>query len=105
MDERRVDFGSRQWRTPLPGARYKAFQQDDRRLRLVEFIKGFVEPDLCTRGHVGYVLAGEMDVDFDGEIVRYSAGDGIVIAKGEENRHKATVITDVVTLILVEDVE
>ncbi len=105
MDKRRIDFGSLAWQTPLSGARFKACQQDNRRLRLVEFTNGFTEPDWCAKGHVGYVLEGEMDVDFDGKIVRFSAGDGLMIPNGEQNRHKATVITDVVKLILVEDAE
>ena len=54
---------------------------------------------------MGYVLAGEMDVDFSGQVVRFSAGDGVLIPQGEKHRHKATVITDVVRLILVEDAE
>ena len=90
MDERRIDFGSLSWQTPLPGARYKASQQGNRRIRLVEFEKGFVEPDWCMKGHVGYVLSGEMDVDFDGQVVRFSEGDGLMIPRGEENRHKAS---------------
>jgi quercetin dioxygenase-like cupin family protein len=105
MDQRRIDFGSLVWQTPLPGVRYKAFQHGNRRIRLVEFSKGFVEPDWCRKGHMGYVLSGEMDVDFDGHVVRFSAGDGLVIPAGEENRHKARVLTDVVRLFLVEDAE
>ncbi len=105
MDERRIDFGALPWQTPVPGARFKASQHDQRRMRLVEFSRGFVEPDWCRKGHMGYVLSGEMDVDFDGQIVRFSAGDGVAIPAGDENRHKATVITDVVRLILIEDVE
>jgi len=105
MDERKIDFASLHWQTPLPGARYKTAQQGNRRLRMVEFTEGFVEPDWCVEGHIGYVLEGKMDVDFNGEIVRYSAGDGLMIPMGEENQHKATVITDVVKLVLVEDAE
>lgn len=105
MNKQRIDFGSLDWQSPLPGARYKAVQQGSRRLRLVEFTKGFVEPDWCTKGHVGYVLDGEMDVDFDGETVRFRAGDGLMIPEGREHRHKATVVTDVVKLVLVEDAE
>jgi len=105
MDERKIDFGALEWRTPLPGARCKAAQQDNRLLRLVEFTKGFVEPGWCTKGHIGYVLEGEMDVDFGGEVVRYSTGDGLMIPEGKEKRHKVTVVTDVVRLILVENAE
>ncbi len=105
MKEQKVDFESLEWQTPLPGARFKVFQQGDRRLRLVEFTKGFVEPDWCTKGHIGYVLEGEMDVDFDGSIIRYSAGNGLFIPCGLKSRHNASVRTDVVRLILVEDAE
>ena len=65
----------------------------------------FVDPEWCRARHVGYVLSGEMDVDFDGEVVRYRAGDGILIPGGEAHRHKATVVSDGVTLFLVEDAE
>lgn len=105
MDKRRIDFRSLAWQIPLPKARYKASHHGSRRIRLVEFEKGFVEPDWCKKGHIGYVLNGEMDVNFDGQVVRFSTGDGLAIPAGEENRHKATVITDVVRLILVEDAE
>ena len=105
VNARKIDFRILDWQSPLPGARYKAAQQEGRRLRMVEFTKGFVEPDWCTKGHIGYVLDGEIDVDFNGTIVRFTAGDGVMISKGEENRHKATVVTDVVRLILVEDAE
>ena len=103
MDDQRIDFGSLAWQSPLPGARYKAYQRGNRRLRLVEFTKGFVEPDWCTRGHIGYVLHGEMTVDFAGHVVRFSAGDGLFIPEGEENRHKATVIPDSVEEVILSD--
>jgi mannose-6-phosphate isomerase-like protein (cupin superfamily) len=65
-------------------------------------MKGFVEPGWCTRGHVGYILEGQAEVDFDGEIIRFSAGDGVFIPEGEENRHKLTVLSEFVRMILVE---
>lgn len=35
--------------------RYKTFERDNRRVRLVEFTREFVEPDWCCKGHVGQV--------------------------------------------------
>ena len=104
MDRCKVDFDALEWQRPLPGARMKAFESGGRKLRLVEFARGFREPDWCRKGHIGYVLQGEMDVSFDGESVRFKEGDVIFIPPGEENRHMATVLTDVVRLVLVEDV-
>ena len=105
MTEYRVDFELLEWQTSLPGARFKAFQQGDRTLRLLEFAEGFVEPDWCTKGHIGYVLEGQLDVDFDGRIVRFSAGNGFFIPAGAESKHKASALTQVVRLLLVEDAE
>jgi hypothetical protein len=103
MEKCKVDFASLPWQCPLPGARFRVFQQGSRKLRLVEFTREFAEPDWCTKGHVGIVLEGELEIDFDGSVVRFSAGDGIFIPDGTESKHKASVITDMVRLILVED--
>ncbi len=46
-----------------------------------------------------------MDVDFTGSCIRFSAGNGLFIPSGPKSRHKASVLTDVVRLILVEDAE
>ena len=103
MANRKIDFGALDWQSPLPGARFKSYEQAGRTLRLLELTEDFVEPEWCTKGHIGYVLEGQMEVDFDGEVVRYSAGDGIFILPGEEHRHLAKVLSEVVRLILVED--
>ena len=104
MEKCKVDFDSIAWECPMKGVRFKAFNQDGRRLRLVEFSKEFVEPDWCVKGHIGYVLDGEMEIDFDGEIVHIGPGDGVFIPPGEEHKHIGKVLTDVARLILVEDV-
>jgi len=102
MERYRVDFGSIPWEQPAPGVRFKAHEQDGRKLRLAEFTKGFVEPDWCTKGHVGYVLEGEMEVDFRGQTVAFRAGDGLFIPPGSEHGHKARVLSDTVKVVLVE---
>ena len=88
---------------PAPGLRFKVYQQGSKRLRLAEFAREFVEPDWCTNGHVGYVVEGKLEIDFSGEIEVFHAGDGIFIPPGEEHKHMAKALTDVVRLVLVED--
>ncbi len=103
MDQYKVEFGDIPWEAPAPGVRFKRFERLGRQIRLVEFSKGFVEPDWCRRGHIGYVLDGRCEIDFDGHVVQYGPGDGIFIPSGEDHRHKATVLSDTVIVILVED--
>jgi ethanolamine utilization protein EutQ (cupin superfamily) len=103
MGQYKIDFESMEWEVPAAGVRFKAYEQDGRRLRLVEFGKEFVEPG-CTKGHIGYILEGQIEIDFDGEVIVFSPGDGLFIPAGQEHKHKARVLTDVARVILVEDV-
>jgi hypothetical protein len=103
MDTHRIDFGSLPWETPAPGVRSKAHDRDGKRLRLVEFTRDFFESDWCRKGHMGYVLDGVLEIDFSGTIVVFGAGDGIFIPSTEDDKHKARVLSDVVRLVLVEE--
>jgi ethanolamine utilization protein EutQ (cupin superfamily) len=104
MEKYQVDFKTMPWETPAVGVRFKAYEQNGRKLRLAEFTKEFVESDWCTKGHVGYVLEGRMEIDFDGKVIMFGPGDGLFIPAGEERKHKAKVLTDTLKIILVEDV-
>ncbi len=98
-----INFDAIQWQSTMPGARSKSYQQDGKQLRLVEFTNEFVEPDWCMKGHVGYVLEGTLEIDFNGRLVNYPKGSGIFIPSGTENAHKARSITPVTQLVLVEE--
>ena len=104
MEQCRIDFASMEWETAAPGVKFKAYEQGWRKLRLVEFSKEFVEPDWCRKGHIGYILEGQVEIDFDGEVIVFKPGDGVFIPAGEEHKHKGKVLTDIVKLISVEDV-
>jgi len=103
MEQYRIDFESMEWQVPADGVRFKAYEHDGRKLRLVEFSKKFVEPDWCTKGHIGYILEGQMEIDFDGKPILFDTGDGVFIPQGQEHKHKGRVLTDKVKAILVED--
>lgn len=99
-----IDFDSLPWESPLPGARFKAYREGAKQIRLLEFSSEFVEPVWCEKGHVGFVLEGTLEVDFNGRVVVYPQGSGISISAGSATAHKARSITPVVRLVLVEDV-
>ncbi len=103
MELHRVDFKSMEWESPTDGVRFKAYEQNNKKMRLVEFFKEFVEPDWCTKGHIGYILEGQMEIDFNGDKEVFGPGDGVFIPAGPEHKHKGRVLTDKVKAILVEE--
>jgi len=103
MEPCKVDFDALSWTSPVEGIRFKLHKQGGRQIRLVEFRKGFTEPDWCRRGPIGCVLEGECQIDFSGRCVRYKPGDGIFSSAGEADRHTARVLGDMVRMVLVED--
>ncbi|MFQ5754383.1 MAG: cupin domain-containing protein [bacterium] len=104
MENVLVDIESMTWQERVPGARFKAFVRDGKQLRLVEISTELVEPDWCLRGHIGYVLQGEMEINFNGRLKKYKPGQGIFIPGGKEFKHKLRVLSQRVRLILVEDI-
>lgn len=104
MDSCKVEFDSLEWQEAMPGARFKVFSDGLKQMRLLEFTSEFVEPHWCEKGHVGFVLKGELEIDFDGKIISYGEGAGIFIPTGTSTKHKARSVTPSVQLFLVEDV-
>ena len=101
----KVDFSRLAWESPTENVRFKVYRKEGRKLRLVEFSKEFIEADWCTNGHIGYVLHGQLEIDFDSinTTLSYGPGDGIFIDKGQAARHKVRILTRTATLILVEE--
>ena len=104
MDQHRILFDSLEWQDGIRGARFKSFRNGSKQLRLLEFTSEFVEPDWCEKGHVGFVIQGELEIDFRGHLVKYPEGSGVFIQAGLESAHKARSITPTVLLFLVEDI-
>ena len=96
-----ISFAQIAWQSPAPGVRTKTAIRGDTKLRMVEFSADFVEPEWCTRGHAGLVLQGEMELDLDGAIIRFRAGDALAIPSGEAHRHRhhATIATTLLFLV------
>jgi len=99
----RLALAALDWIPAAPGARFKAVERNDKRIRLLEFTREFVEADWCRKGHIGVLLSGELEIDFGGRIVRYAPGDGLFIPAGEAGKHKARALSENALLFLVED--
>ena len=102
MEACRVLFESLEWQSAAPGLRFKVARNGDKQMRLLEHSQEFVEPDWCVKAHSGLVLEGELEVDFQGRIMRFPEGSGLFIPAGE--KHKGRPITSSVLIFLVEDI-
>lgn len=100
----KVLFDEIEWQSPQPGARFKLFREGSRQVRLLELSPEFVESEWCEKGHVGFVVAGELDIDFSGKVIRFPQGSALLIPAGQSQAHKARAVTAVVRLFLVEEV-
>lgn len=104
MSEKKIDFEKVEWENSSPFLRSKSFEQNGKKVRVVELKKGLDHPDWCETGHIGYVLEGELDIDFDGEILNYKRGDVLFIASGETEKHIPIPKSEKVLLLLVEEI-
>lgn len=91
------------WESPVEGVRYKKSQFNEKSIRIVEYTDNFIEPDWCAKGHIGFVISGEFEIDFNGVIINYKKGDIITIPSGENHKHKAKIKSKRVKVFLVED--
>lgn len=99
-----IDFQNINWESLVAGVRHKTFIRGNKRLRLVEFSDTFIEYDWCTKSHIGYIVDGNISIDFNGELVKFKSGDGLFISGGEESRHNASISKgEKALLILLED--
>ena len=100
--EYKVQFDTLEWIDTGQGIRYKSFQQNGFQLRVIEFSKGMQHDHWCTTGHMGYVIEGQLDIQFSNAKVTYKTGDSLFIPGGEEHKHKPDAVTEHVTIFSIE---
>jgi len=66
MDQYRVLFDDLDWQNGIQGSRFKIFRSDSKQLRLLEITSDFEETEWCEKGHMGFVIKGELEIDFHG---------------------------------------
>ena len=103
MDSPRVDFETIPWQVMAPGARHKMVERDGKRIRLLELTDSFIENDWCLKGHVGYLIEGELELTFEIRTERLKPGDGFLI-RGKVDRHRARTLSPLALFLVVEDI-
>jgi quercetin dioxygenase-like cupin family protein len=99
----KADFNKLPWQSPIEGVRHKYLDQDGTRMRLVEYTRA-MPLHWCEKGHYGYLIEGQMEIEFENEKILYNPGDGIFIPDGPEHRHRGKVLNEKVLVFFVEKV-
>jgi hypothetical protein len=91
------------WTILAEGARQKLAESGGKRVRLLELTQAFVDEEWCTRGHVGYVLEGQLELAFEDRVEQFAKGSGFVLRDGDRYKHKARALGRRVLVLLTED--
>lgn len=103
---KKIEFQAIDWEQIATGAKQKLCQTQNKTIRLLRLNDSFLEAHWCTKGHIGYVLEGEMTLDFNGNKINYKVGDAFIIKEGEATKHKAIIENNkFVKLLLVEELK
>ena len=101
--EYKACFAEIKWDSPMAGVRHKCVDLGDSRVRLVEY-SSEMPPHWCDKGHQGYVIEGEMEIEFENTRAVYGPGDAILIPDGPEHKHRARVASGRALVFMVERV-
>jgi hypothetical protein len=97
-----VKFDSIPWDSPIRGVRQKIHRANGRVLRLVEYSTEMA-PHWCSKGHIGHVVDGKIEIGFRDRTEVFGPGDGVFIPDGPEHEHRGVPLTPTVTVWFVED--
>jgi quercetin dioxygenase-like cupin family protein len=86
--ECRVPFGEIDWADDVPGIQVREHGVDGRRWAMVEYGAGARREEWCLDGHVGLVLAGSIEYEFDdgGEPLKIGEGEAFCLSTGRGHR-------------------
>lgn len=99
----RVDFDKLDWESPIEGVRHKYIDQNSLRIRLVEYSRE-MPPHWCEKGHYGYLIEGQMEIEYKNSRMIYKPGDGIFIPAGPDHKHRAWVLSEKALVFFLEKV-
>lgn len=80
---------------------YKQLDAAGIRMRTVDYPPGFVMDHWCDVGHFGYVLSGEVTIEFNGkEPCHLKTGEGFIVSTDGDASHRVVTATGGRVLLL-----
>ena len=67
---------------------------------MLEIDREFVHDEWCMKGHIGYVLEGELQLEYADRTVQYSPGDAFFLEAGEGMKRKPKALSDRVLMFI-----
>jgi len=99
----KIEFNQIEWETPIAGVRHKFIDYEGQRIRLVEY-SDEMPPHWCEKGHCGYLISGEIEIEYSDQTIRYKSGDGIFIPDGASYKHKGRLLSEKALVFFIEKV-
>ncbi len=99
----KAEFDKLEWESPIEGVRHKYIDQNNLRIRLVEYSKE-MPLHWCEKGHYGYLIEGQLEIEYGNAKLVYKPGDGIFIPDGSDHRHRGKALTEKVLVFFTERV-
>jgi quercetin dioxygenase-like cupin family protein len=83
-----IPFGEIEWADDVPGIRARETDLEGRRWAIVEYAEGARREEWCLDGHVGFVLEGGVEYEFEdgGDPLKASAGEAFCLSTGRGHR-------------------
>jgi len=87
-EPRQIDFAQLPWEDEAPGIRTQATIHEGSRWAVVEYAPGAHRGEWCTDGHRGWVVAGDIEYEFDdGHVpLRAATGEAFRLPGGQGHR-------------------
>jgi len=99
----KAEFAKLEWESPVQGIRHKHLDQNNLRIRLVEYSQE-MPLHWCEKGHCGYVIEGQLEIEFENSKIIYEPGDGIFIPDGADHRHRGRTLTEKALIFFIEKI-
>lgn len=75
-------------------ARWRTLNNGDVRMRVVEYSPGYLADHWCDRGHVIYVIEGELKTELkDGRVFTFGPGMGYTVSDFGDAAHRSSTET------------